>query len=176
MTAEKAASKASSSESSASKKSSATTEIKAVTGLNFLSKVESEIIKLTNKERAANGLKELTYDENLRSAARIRSRELYKSGTFAHERPNGDKWVTVIEEDIPLEFKAAGENLCMTEYNDPDMNSAYSAAFWMEQWINSEGHYANIVRPEFTHIGVGVYCVEKNGMTYAYATTIFATF
>ncbi|MEM1483754.1 CAP domain-containing protein [Oscillospiraceae bacterium PP1C4] len=155
---------------------SAVVEIKAVTGSNFLGKVESEIIELLNDERDAQGLDALTYDKNLRSAARIRSRELCKSDTFAHERPNGDDWFTVIQEDIPLKFHMAGENLCMTEYNDPNRDSATSASFWVNEWVNSPGHYENIIKPEFTHVGVGVYCIEENGMIRAYATTIFAKF
>ncbi|MBE6907510.1 MAG: CAP domain-containing protein [Ruminococcaceae bacterium] len=167
----KAASEAAASESSVT---AAKTETVSVTGKNFLSSVEKSILTKINAEREAEGLDALTYDENLRSAARIRSRELCKADKFEHKRPNGDEWQTVLEKDVPVQYIAAGENLCMTEYNDPDNDTARDASFWVEQWMNSPPHYENIMRAEFTHAGVGLYYIEKNGMVYAYATMIFA--
>ena len=155
-------------------KSAAKTETVSVTGKNFLSSVEKSILTKINAEREAEGLDALTYNENLRSAARIRSRELCKADKFEHKRPNGDAWQTVLEKDVPVQYIAAGENLCMTEYNDPDNDTAEDASFWVEQWMNSPPHYENIMRAEYTHAGVGLYYIEKNGMVYAYATMIFA--
>ena len=82
-----------------------------VSGMNFRAKVESEIIELTNEERENNGLSSLQTSENLQAAARIRARELVKAGPkkFAHSRPNGDEWSTVLIEDVPTQFSAAGE-------------------------------------------------------------------
>ena len=168
----KAASDAASSEAAA--KAEAKTETVSVTGKNFLSSVEKSILTKINAKREAEGLDALTYDENLRSAARIRSRELCKADKFEHKRPNGDEWQTVLEKDVPVQYIAAGENLCMTEYNDPDNDTARDASFWVKQWMNSPPHYENIMRAEFTHAGVGLYYIEKNGMVYAYATMIFA--
>lgn len=145
-----------------------------VSGTNFLSKVEDQVLALINEERANQGLSPLASDPDLKTAARIRSKELCKSGTFAHQRPNGDEWSTVITQDVPIKFIAAGENLCTTTYNDPNLDSAYDAQFWFDRWYNSPGHYENMVRPNFTHVGVGIYCVKKDGFVYAYATTIFA--
>ena len=167
----KAASEAAVAEAAAKE---AKSQNKAVTGSNFYSKVESAIIKKINKERVDNGLEELEYNEDLRSAARIRSRELCKARKFSHTRPNGDDWSTVIKEDVPIDFITAGENLCTTEYNDPSANYATSASFWFNEWKDSPPHYENILREDFTHIGVGVYIVEKDGWTRAYATTEFA--
>ncbi len=171
-TAAKAASEAAASE--AAVKSAAKTETVSVTGKNFLSSVEKSILAKINAEREAEGLDALTYHESLRSAARIRSRELCKADKFEHKRPNGAAWQTVLEKDVPVQYIAAGENLCMTEYNDPDNNTAKDASFWVEQWMNSPPHYENIMRAEYTHAGVGLYYIEKNGMVYAYATMIFA--
>lgn len=148
-----------------------------VSGANFKGGVEKQIMQQINEVRRENGLEPLIFDAALQSAARIRARELYKAGPnkFAHKRPNGDKWSTVITTDVPILFHDAGENLCMTEYNDPSITYATSADFYMEQWINSPAHYDNIVRENFTHAGVAVYVGKKNGITYGYAATIFGT-
>ena len=145
-----------------------------ISSTNFLSKVEDQVLTLINEERSNQGLSPLASDPDLKTAARIRSKELYKSGTFAHQRPNGDEWSTVITQDVPVKFITAGENLCTTTYNDPNLDSAYDAQFWFDRWYNSPDHYENMVRPNFTHVGVGIYCMEKDGFIYAYATTIFA--
>ncbi len=159
---------------SASSNAPAKTTVKTVTGTNFLNSVEKLVLRKINREREAEGLSALTYDEDLRSAARLRSRELYKANKFEHKRPNGDEWNTVLDEDIPVDYIAAGENLCMTEYNDPNNNSGKSATFWVDQWMESPPHYENLMRSEYTHAGVGIYYIEKDGMVYAYATMIFA--
>lgn len=163
-----------SSETTSSKATAKKTETKTVAGAKFLNNVEKSILTKINQEREAEGLEALTYNEDLRSAARIRSQELYKAKKFAHNRPNGDSWQTVLEKDVPVSYSAAGENLCMTEYNDPSNHSARSATFWVEQWMDSPPHYENIMRSEFTHAGVGVFYIEKDGMIHAYATMIFA--
>lgn len=147
---------------------------KAVTGVSFKADVEKKIIEKINKERKSLGLGELTVSEDLRSAARIRSRELCKADVFAHTRPNGDKWETVLKTDVPFKYYSAGENLCMTEYNDPSNHTATSASFWFTEWKNSPAHYKNMIRAEFNQVGVGVYVVVRNGVTSAYATTLFA--
>lgn len=161
-------------EKEAAEKAAAQKTNKKVTGMNFRSEVEKDLLKLINEEREAKGLDPVKMDDDLQSAARIRSRELCKTGHWDHTRPNGDSWSTVITDDVPVKYVAAGENLCMTEYNDPDEDSAYSADFYMDRWLNSPSHYDNIIRPNFTHVGIGVYVTERNGVTKGYATTIFA--
>lgn len=152
-------------------------EVPEVSGENFLTDVERGIIGEINAEREALGLKALQYDNSLRAAARIRSRELCESGVWAHTRPNGDPWQTVLSEDVPVKYVAAGENLANLEYNDPRVSFHTDAHWWFEEWKNSEGHYENMIREEFTHVGAGLYyVVDENGMITAYATTIFASY
>ena len=171
--AREAAEKAAAEQEAAEQKAAQKTTTK-VSGMNFRSEVEKDLLALINEEREAEGLDPVKMDGDLQSAARIRSRELCKTGHWDHTRPNGDSWSTVITEDVPVKFAAAGENLCMTEYDDPSVDNAYSADFYMDRWLNSPSHYDNIIRPNFTHVGIGVYVSERGGVTKGYATTIFA--
>ena len=170
--AEQAAKEAAEKEAAEQKAAQKTTT--KVSGMNFRSEVEKDLLALINEEREAEGLDPVKMDGDLQSAARIRSRELCKTGHWDHTRPNGDSWSTVLTEDVPVKFAAAGENLCMTEYDDPSVDNAYSADFYMDPWLNSPSHYDNIIRPNFTHVGIGVYVSERGGVTKGYATTIFA--
>ncbi|HEY8376537.1 MAG TPA: CAP domain-containing protein, partial [Nannocystis sp.] len=43
-------------------------------------------------------------------------------------------------------YKTAGENIAA---------GSATAAGTMDQWMNSDGHCANIMNPNFQHIGVG---------------------
>ena len=60
-----------------------------LTGKSFLSDIESEIIEETNAMRRAAGLGELTYNEHLQKAARIRSKELYQWRQLGHRSFRG---------------------------------------------------------------------------------------
>lgn len=158
-------------EKAAAKKASKTV---SVTGSNFLPDIERQVLELQNEERTRLGLQPLEFDADLQSAARIRSRELCKAEVFVHARPDGREWYTVLQEDVPYDYRSAGENLGNAEYNDPSVDLANDADFWVDSWIDSPSHYQNMIRAEYNRAGVGIYSVERDGMTYAYATTIFA--
>lgn len=57
-----------------------------VSGMNFRSEVEKDLLALINEEREAEGLDPVKMDGDLQSAARIRSRELCKTGHWDHTR------------------------------------------------------------------------------------------
>ena len=56
----------------------------------------SEVLRLTNIERAKEGVQPLKYNKALQDAAMIRAKEI--SVKFSHERPNGLGSSTVGEE------------------------------------------------------------------------------
>lgn len=172
--AEEAAAKKAAEEAALKTSDTAKPTVKEETGSNYLDKVEANVLKKVNAERVANGLNELILDVDLRSAARIRSKELYKNDHWDHTRPNGDPWYTVLDTEVPYPYLVAGENLAYCNYNDPSITWATSSNFWFTEWVNSPSHYQNMLRDTYTHAGVGIYCIEKGGMTYAYATMIFA--
>lgn len=147
---------------------------KKVSGANFLSKVEKDTLRAHNELRESMGLQTLTFDADLQTAARLRSYELYKADMFAHTRPDGREWYTVLKEDVPYTFVKAGENLCTTEYTVGGPNPAYEGDFWTQSWIDSPSHYETMTDPAYDRVGIGIYCVKKNGVTQAYATALFS--
>lgn len=142
---------------------------------HYLAQTERAVIDAINEERRALGLGELKYNESLTQASRVRSEELFRTKHWDHTRPNGDSWVTVLKEDVPTSFTAAGENLATISYNDETEHYESDASWWFTEWKNSPPHYENIIRPEFNEVGVGIYfAVRDDGMKVAYATTLFA--
>lgn len=104
-----------------------------------------QILTLVNKERAKAGLKEVILDENLEKAAAVRAREIER--TFSHTRPDGSSFSTVLK-DMGVTYKGAGENIAWGQKSPQEV---------MEGWMNSPGHRANILNPQFTKLGVGHY-------------------
>ena len=122
-----------------------------------ISAYEREVVRLTNIERVKNGLPELQMDSKLSEVAWYKSMDMQTVGYFAHTSPTYGSPFDMMTK-FGLSYTAAGENIA---YGYP------SASGVVNGWMNSPGHRANILRKEFTHIGVGYY---QNGH---YATQMF---
>ncbi len=102
-----------------------------------------QVVALVNEERAKAGLSALKLDENIASAALIRSKEIETS--FSHTRPDGRGFGTVLT-DNGITYRGAGENIAWGQKTPEAVMTA---------WMNSAGHRANILDPDFKKIGVG---------------------
>lgn len=108
-----------------------------------------EILELVNEERAAYGLDPLVLDKELQEAAMRRALET--SVDFSHTRPDGRSCYTACPSKMDGENIAAG-------------NSTAQAT--MEQWMNSAGHRANILREDFKSIGIGCFSYSEGESAY----------
>lgn len=117
-------------------------------------KVEKEIFDLTNAEREKAGLNALIYNIDLQAAADLRAKEI--ATLFSHTRPNGTDCHTVVAD---FDYYVTGENLIMAD------NPISEPAILVDSWMNSEGHRANILLPEYTSMAVGLYV--EDDITYA---------
>ncbi len=102
-----------------------------------------QVLKLVNTERKKAGLTELTWDDTVATAAMTRSKEIEKS--FSHTRPDGRNFGTAIT-DLGITYRGAGENIAWGQKTPEAV---------MNAWMNSEGHRANILNPNFKKLGVG---------------------
>lgn len=105
---------------------------------------QETILKLVNQERAKAGVSSLKLNTTMNEMANVRAKEL--KTLFSHTRPDGRDCFTVFD-DFNLECFQAGENIAMTVSNDAD--------HVMQLWINSEGHYLNMISSDYTELGVG---------------------
>jgi len=101
------------------------------------------VVDLVNAERAKAGVGALAVLPSVEEAAQVRASELIIS--FSHTRPNGTSCFTVLSE-LGVGYSASGENIAAGQKTPQAV---------MESWMNSSGHKANILNPDFTHIGVG---------------------
>lgn len=127
------------------------TETKTIPRTNDADDYVSEVIRLVNIERENYGLKPLAENKTLSDFAQLRSTEIVDN--FAHERPDGSS---------PLKYvlglngiRTCGENIAWGQSTPEAVVTA---------WMNSPGHRANILKSDFTMIGVG--CYNNNGTLY----------
>jgi uncharacterized protein YkwD len=107
--------------------------------------LEKHMLDLVNQERQAAGLNPLAPDPELTEVARQHSADMFARGYFAHDTPEGLSPFDRMRA-ANVRFTTAGENLALA----PTIPVAHTGL------MNSPGHRANILRPEFGRVGIGV--------------------
>lgn len=134
-----------------------------------LSYFEDEVVRLVNIERAKEGLPPLEISYELTEIARQRSIDMANGLPFSHYHVDmygneyGDGIAFELMQERGIRYKWAGENIAAGQDTPQDV---------VDAWMNSPGHRANILRPEFTSIGVGF--TDETTIYDTYWTQIFA--
>lgn len=116
-------------------------ELSAAIATEFMSAQEAELSRLLNNERVGNGLPPLSSSEALRTVARRHSQRMLIEGRIFHNQR--------LKEDVAALFPAwqrIGENVGV----GPDVPAVHRA------FMQSPAHRANVLDPDFAHLGVGV--------------------
>lgn len=122
---------------------------------------EAQMLALLNEERTAAGLRPLTVDPRLVPVARAHSEEMFRLRYFGHQSPvTGSPFDRL--ERAGIRYSRAGENLAY----------AQSVTVAHRGLMASDGHRENILRPEFTRIGIGVIGAGPYGRMF---TQVFLT-
>lgn len=103
------------------------------------------MLDLINAERAQAGLAPLAADPEMQAVARAHSVDMLRRGYFGHNTPEGRTPFDRIDA-AEITYRTAGENLALA----PTLALAHSGL------MNSPGHRANILRPEFGRVGIGI--------------------
>ena len=135
-------------------------------GYDFLAAViQSEIISLTNSERAQNNVKTLSENKKLNAAAQAKANDMVMRGYFAHQGPDGKEPWTWIQA-AGYDYRYAGENLAVRFVDSKDVVSG---------WMASPTHRANMVKPVYTDIGVGIAQGMYKGQPATFVVQYFAS-
>lgn len=105
-----------------------------------------QIIQLTNKKRAENGLGALSANGELSQAAVAKAANMFGENYWAHNAPSGKTPWNFISA-AGYRYVYAGENLAR------DFGDASSV---VEAWMNSPSHRSNLLDANFKEIGVAV--------------------
>ena len=100
-------------------------EIESADKIVTISDEEQEVLNLINEYRKENGLEDLTIDEKLQEAAKIKAEDLVENNYFSHTSPTlGTPFELMKSQGI--RYKIAGENLA----------GNISSQKAVEAWIN----------------------------------------
>lgn len=100
-----------------------------------------------NAERKKVGLAPLELYEPINKTAQAKAEDLYITDSFSHYSKNLGYCYNQFDK-AGLKYTAAGENIAY---------GLDSVSTVMQAWMNSAGHKANILRTNYTHLGVGYY-------------------
>lgn len=113
-----------------------------------LSAIQQGLVDCANGARAQAGLPALRVDGALTRAAQAFAGDMSTRNFFDHITPEGlapwDRIAAVLNGEAP--FRTMGENIALGYADAPSTCVG---------WMNSAGHRANILDPDFTAIGTG---------------------
>ena len=110
-----------------------------------LARTAAEVVGLTNRERAGAGLPPLATDPLLTAAAQAHSADMVARAFYSHTSPEGSRpWDRAAA--AGARRRSIGENIACGQRSPDEV---------VDGWMNSPGHRANILKPDFTHIGIG---------------------
>jgi len=140
-------------------------------GADTLGRLEAVTLCLLNGERADHGLAPLATDGQLARAAERHASDMVAKSYFAHEGQDGSTVRDRIGDTgyIPTSGRwVVGENLAWGTGALATPKSIVNA------WMNSPGHRANVLHPDYREIGFGIVLGNPrvtNGLGATYATT-----
>jgi uncharacterized protein YkwD len=140
-----------------------------------IDRLEQRIHELINQERAKHGLMPLAWNSKLNRIARLHSQDMVRRNYFSHYSPEGNDFSHrysqqgyVCEVAVGKEYYTGAENIFENHlYESIEyINNVPSSYRWrsLEQiaqvtvakWMNSPGHRANILEPNWKTEGIGV--------------------
>jgi uncharacterized protein YkwD len=104
------------------------------------------LLTLVNRDRTANGMRALAWDDQLGGLAATWSSHMVETGVFAHRDLDA-----VLASSPYAGWHALGENILVGDCR-------LTAAAMETAWMASPGHRANILSGSYSRIGIGVQC------------------
>lgn len=126
----------------------------------------SEIVDATNIERINAGLLPLQINPKLEASASVKTQDMITYQYFEHDSPSG-KGVSDLGREVGYDYVVMGENLALGAFVD--------GADVVRAWMESPGHRANILNPNYQEIGVYTMKAEYQGREVWFAVQHFGT-
>lgn len=118
----------------------------------------TDLLAQTNQQRVANGLPAFRMEAKLNQSATLKAGNMFSENYWAHVSPSGiQPWYWFAQ--AGYNYSYAGENLAKDFDTTPGVISG---------WMNSPGHRANILNPNYTDVGFAV----QNGTLVGGQTTL----
>lgn len=118
--------------------------------------LELQLFDLTNAARVHHGVQAVNWDSLVQLTAYDHSQDMATQNYFSHTNLKGESPFDRMTDD-GISYRVAGENLA---YGQP------SSVFAHEGLMNSIGHRENLLKPEFSLLGIGVAFNAENQPYY----------
>lgn len=106
---------------------------------------EQQMLNLVNQEREKQGLPALKADPELTKVARVKAKDMIDNNYFDHNSPTYGSPFDMMKK-FGVEYNTAGENLA----GNSSVEGAHTSL------MNSQGHRENILKSDYTNVGIGV--------------------
>ena len=142
--------------------------------------METRLNQWANRVRKEHRVPPLVFDEPLAKVARRYARVLGTHHLLRHRGPKGDEVADRLRRAGIVDWDRVGENL---EYHTIYRYRSYRedgtlftavcfapeelAREIVQEWLNSPGHRRNLLDPDFTHLGTGVFVETELEAVYA---------
>lgn len=125
-----------------------------------LDAVEAEVLDLINAHRQENGLAPLANASTLNISSHNHSQDMAENGYFSHTSLDGSSPFDRMR-DAGYSCGTMGENIAAGQT---------SAQQVFEGWMNSPGHNANMLNPNFEAVGIGLVSAPDSPYGYYWTT------
>ncbi len=143
--------------------------------MSTASTFEREMLELINEERTSRGLNPLQLETQLNASSEDHSTWMLDTNMFSHTGQDGSS-ATERMEDAGFDFTGSwrsGENIAwQSERGAPGISDDVEQLH--ANLMNSPGHRANILNPDFEYIGIGVETGSMQGFDAVMVTQNFA--
>lgn len=120
------------------------------------------MLDLVNDVRAENGAEPLTWCPALARSSLAHSQDMAARNYFEHDTPDGVDVSARTEQQGYGPY--AGENIA---FGQRDVREV------MDAWIESPGHFANLIEPDYEHFGSAVFAGRLDGQRGKFWTQNF---
>ncbi|WP_299899276.1 CAP domain-containing protein [uncultured Ruegeria sp.] len=143
--------------------------------MSTASTFEREMLGLINQERTSRGLNPLQLETQLNDSSEDHSTWMLNTDTFSHTGSGGSSATQRMQGagfDLEGSWRT-GENIAwQSERGAPGISD--DVAQLHQNLMNSPGHRANILNPDFKYIGIGVETGDMQGFDAVMVTQNFA--
>lgn len=141
------------------------TGVKASVSVNIRT-AERIAFDMINQKRAENGLRALTWSDELENLARVHSESMAQFAYFSHRDRNGKVVSDRADNSGLRKWRAIGENIAFNRgFADPIAKA-------VDLWLNSASHRHNLMSASWKESAVGV-AIAPDGSYYF--TQVFLT-
>ena len=144
--------------------------------MSTASTIEREMLALINQERTSRGLNPLQLETQLNASSEDHSMWMLNTDQFSHTGSGGSSATQRMQAagfDLEGSWRT-GENIAwQSERGAPGVSD--DVAQLHQNLMNSPGHRANILNPDFKYIGIGVETGDMQGFDAVMVTQNFAT-